>query len=342
MQQTQKFTTNCGIAAAAFYLPGNPVDIKEWGPRNDVSAQLIGELLENGCRYFYDGSGYADVDLIDGALDRLLAESEVKAEEINFLIHASTQSFSVPAPPTSVLSELMTRFDLRPELSFSVGHLACASTINAIMLAAELLESHPQSRYALVVTCDRVFGGAEYRVRQNAGIQSDGGSAILIARENPRCRIGHIAIKNFSELHAGPSTAANRVAIGRYTWLQTKELFLDFERVSGQTLNEYSTVLPINADAHYWRVIAKSLNMDEKSFFLDNIKQRGHACSVDLVVNLLDRGLGLVDQGGSILICGQSNVGAHAVLALLPVTATVAADDTPHESARQLMEEALV
>ncbi len=319
-----------GIADAAYHLPGDPVDIKQWAPEQGVSAKLVFELLKNGCRYFHISTGKSDADLIAGALDRLFQQSAVHPGQISYLLHAHTQSYSIPAPPISVLSELMARYPLKPELSFSVGHLACASVINSIRLATDLLANDDSATHALIVTADRVFGKSMHRIRQNAGIQSDGGSAILIAKENVRCRFGHFAVKNFPELHEGPSTAKNVAAISRSTWLQTKKLFASAEKESGLSLGDYGSILPINADLPYWKLIAKNAGLSEQHFFLDNIGLRGHACCADFAINLVDHGWEQLKTGRPVLICGQSNVGAHATLALLPVT-----DSTSQRSAER-------
>lgn len=308
-----------GIVDAAYYLPGDPLDIEQWGPTQGVPDRLVKQLLENGCRYFHVNDNESDADLIANALDRLFEQTGVDPAQISFMLHAHTQSYSVPPPPVSLLSELMVRYPMQPKLSFSVGHLACASVINALRLAAGLLADDETATHALVVTADRVFGGARHRVRQNAGIQSDSGSAILVAKDGLRCRFGHFGIKNFAELHEGPSNVANIAAISRSTWLHTKRLFADTEQASGLSLHDYGSILPINADLPYWKLIAKSAGVPEERFFLDNIGLRGHGCCADFAVNLVDHGWHQLKSGYPVLICGQSNVGAHAALALLPV-----------------------
>jgi hypothetical protein len=281
---------------------------------------LVEELLANGCRYFYEGPEHSDAELISGAIDQLVARQGDRIAQIRYLVHSHTQAFSMPAPPSSVLTELVQRYRLSPKLCFSVEHLACAGVVVAIERAARLLAADSEARYALVVTSDRVFGNHKHRIRQNAGIQSDGGSAILLSKEEMRCRLGAISYKNFGELHEGPSNPRTISLIGRYTWLHTKLAFEENSRATGIPLPEYGQLMPVNADRYYWVQIANALNLPESAFFLDNIRERGHACTNDFAVNLVDRGFSLLDQGKPISSCGQSNVGAYAVLTMLPLS----------------------
>jgi hypothetical protein len=320
-----------GVAAAAYHLPGPPIDIVPWAQDEGVPPALIERLLANGCRYFYEGPQYSDAELIIGAIDRLEIADTNWLAGVRYLLHAHTQSFSMPAPPSSILSELARHYDLHLSLSFSVCQIACASVINAIDIAARLLVNDAHAEYALVVTSDRVFGNAKHRIRQDAGIQSDGGSAIVLAKQHVRCRLGPASFKNFAALHDGPTTPANIAAIGRYTWLHTKLLFQDHSALSGLALGDYGRILPINADRHYWVEIARALQLPESRFFLDNIRERGHACCADLAVNLVDHGLAIIERGKPVLACGQSNVGAYAALSFLPVSVAVTAREVLQE-----------
>lgn len=324
-----------GIGAVAYHLPGPPVDVLPWAQGENVAPELIERLLANGCRYFHEGPEHSDAELIAAAIDSLQMADANWLAGVRYLVHAHTEAFSMPAPPDSILTELVQRYDLRVSLAFSVGQIACASVISAIDTAARLLAGDAHAEYALVVTADRVFGNARHRIRQDAGIQSDGASAIVLAKQRLRCRLGPASFRNFARLHDGPTTPANIAAIGRYTWLHTKMLFQQHSAASGLPLAGYGQILPINADRQYWVQIARALQLPESRFFLDNIRERGHACCADLAVNLVDRGLALIDRGEPVLACGQSNVGAYAALCLWPVTmnATHAATVQPPQEA---------
>ncbi len=310
--------TDIGIAAAAYHLPGSPVDVTEWGPRQGASPELIAALLSNDCRYFFDGADISDVDSIALSIDKLAMDDPDWLGDVRYLVHAHTQNFSMPAPPSSILSDLAARYGLNLKLCFSVAHLACASMINAIALAAQLLQNDPDARFALIVSSDRTFGGFNYRLRPPGCIQSDGSSCIVLSKDNMRCRLGHATMRNFAQLHEGPSNPATIAATSRLTCFHSMQLLRDHSAETGIGLQDYGQILPVNADKHYWLKIAEGLHLDQSHFFFDNIPKLGHANCADLAINLIDRGFPLLHQGKPVVAFGQSNVGAHAALTFVP------------------------
>ncbi|MCW5667467.1 MAG: hypothetical protein KIT35_26835 [Piscinibacter sp.] len=310
--------SDIGIVAAAFELPGAPRDVEAWAQAEGVSPRLVDSLLAHGCRQFHELDGGSDADFIDAALARLDAPPGW-ARDVRYLVHAHTQAFSMPAPPSSLLAELAQRHGLRPALAFSVGQLACASAIVAVDLAARLLREDPQARYALVVTSDRVFGDARYRIQGRTSVQSDGASALLLGREGLRCRLGAASVRQFAALHAGPCTPALALAMARQLWRHTAALLREHEAAGGVPLAAYREILPANADRADWLKVQDELNLAPGQVFLDNVGRRGHACCADLAVNLVDRGFALLaGQPAPLLAFGQSNVGAFSALTLWP------------------------
>lgn len=309
--------TRPGIIDAGYYLPGEAVDVTEWGAKVGVSDLLLGKLLDNRCRYFHQSYGEDDCDLATGALRSLLARHPVDPAQIDYLVHTHSQPFSIPAPPRSVLSELMGRFSLSPKLSLSVGQLACAGIVTAIEVASRLLEQDPAARYALVVTADRVFGGPQHRVRKDGGsLQSDGGSAILLGRGAVRAHLRDALTRNFSRLAEGPSSPAMDMLIGKLAWVYTRRVLFEAQQRLGRPVNSLSGLFPTNADAPYWKRFAPQLGIDFDIVFLDNVMRRGHACSADLAVNLVDAGFDRLAGGATIMCLAQSNIGAYGALTL--------------------------
>lgn len=319
-----------GIVDVAYHLPGEAVDIAEYGARHAVAPDLVERLIGNHVRHFHDGSDCSDGQLIGHAVDALCdRRGRDWLPDVAYLIHARTQPFSAPAAPMSVVNELVARFGMAPRLAFGVEQLACAGVVRAIDWACRLLRDDPQARYALVVTSDRVFGGPEWRIRQDAGVQTDGGSAILIGREDLRCAIGTISYKTFPGLHEGPSNPENCAAIARYSWHQTKHAFVEHAQAAGGSVDDVAMYMPVNADHHYWGLIADAMRVPAERFFLDNITNRGHACCNDLALNLVDGGLPVIARGGTVVYCGQSNLGIYANISFLPVAQPGAAGTAP-------------
>jgi 3-oxoacyl-[acyl-carrier-protein] synthase III len=311
-----------GLVEAGIALPGEPRDIVEYARAEGVDEARVQALLGHKVRWFHMDEDQSDADLAAAAIEDLCARLDDRSwlRRVTYLIYAHTQAFSMPPPPESLLSDLLGRYgDLRPSLSFSVEHAACASAVMALEWAARLLhQDGAPDALALVVTSDRVFGRAAFRIRQDGGVQSDGASALLVGARALRCRFAGITISTCNKLHEGPSSPQNEAAIARTTWLQTRQMLREHSRLTGLAFADAASILPINADWQYWVKIAAALHIDADKFYFDGITQRGHACCADLAVNLIDRGFALVEAGGWVVFCGQSNVGAYAVLTLLP------------------------
>jgi 3-oxoacyl-[acyl-carrier-protein] synthase III len=311
-----------GLVDAGIALPGAPRDIVEYARAEGVDDARVHTLLSHKLRWFHMDEDSSDADLVAAAIEDLCARLQDRSflSRVTYLIYAHTQAFSMPPPPESLLSDLLGRYaELQPSLSFSVEHAACASAIMALEWAARLLHADgAPDALALVVTSDRVFGNATYRIRQDGGVQSDGASALLVGARGLRCRLGGITISTYDRLHEGPSSPQNAAAVARTGWLQTRQLLRDHGKLTGLDLADAAAILPINADWQYWLKLARALHIDPDKFYVDGITQRGHACCADLAVNLVDRGFALVDAGGWVVFCAQSNIGAHAALTLLP------------------------
>lgn len=308
-----------GIAAMQYELPGAPVDIVEYGKSEGICESRIERLLGNGVRYFYDGTDRSDSDMIIAAVNKIIdGRGSDWLADVSYVIHARTQAFSTPPPPTSIPSEVCAHFGIEPKLSFGIEQLACAGVVRALDWARRLLVSNQEARYALVITSDRVFGDHKYRLRQDGGVQCDAGTAMLVAKEDLICQFDVISSKSFNGLYEGPSTAKLEAEIARMTLTQTKESLEKHAIECDTTIDEFSRLLPINADRLYWEKIAEYLGVSRDAFFLDNIERCGHACCGDLAINVIDGGLSEIAAGGSIVYCGQSNLGIYENISLCP------------------------
>ncbi|WOB47942.1 hypothetical protein NYR97_11620 [Xanthomonas hydrangeae] len=310
------FGVPLGIVDAAYHLPGKPNDLCTWGPRMGVDDARIERLLGNGCRYFHSAQIESDADMVVAATSRLLQQSAVDPRCIAYVIHARTQNFSMPAAPHSLLGEVCARTGMAPKLAFAVSHLACASIIAALDTAARLLQGDPSASHCLVTSSDRVFGNADHRLRQDSGIQSDGGSAILIARTQVRSWIKTIALRTYPKLHPGPSTPTMGRLIGSAAWAHTGEVLDGLDGDSDGGLDLVDALLPTNADMPYWRALLQARHAPTEILFEDNARLRGHACCADLAINLADEGLRRSEQGQRVMCFSQSNVGAYGYLML--------------------------
>lgn len=309
-----------GVAAASYFLPGDAQDIVQWAPPQGIEPDLIDRLLKNGCRHFHESSMHSDVDLICEAIGRIDAPAGWLAD-VRYLLHANTQSISAPPAPASVLAQLLLRQpSLRPTLAYSVGQLQCGSIVSAIEQAARLLEADREARYALVVTSDRVFGDASFRIRSDTGIQSDGGCAVLLSCEDVLCWVGETSLRYVTRLHDGHHIAKNVQTLNLYAWRHIRDTILAHGQTTGRTIESYGNIFTSNSDVQYWINVAKALGVSASKFYLDNTGLRGNACCANYAVNLVDQGLACLAGGAPVMMVTQSNVGVYSAQTLLPLT----------------------
>ncbi len=305
-----------GIVDAAFHLPGPAQDIEAWAERVGVERALVERLLANGCRHFHVADSEDDAELCAAATRMLLERHDLDPARVPYVVHAHTQSYSVPPAPQSLLAQVARRCGLRPRLAMSVGELACGGIVKALEIALDLLEADPAAGHALVLSSDRVFGGPRHRIRQEAGIQSDGGAAILLGRQRLRARVLDIRVRHWPGLALGPQASPKARLMGALPWAHTRRLWLEMASRAGVAPSALGRVFPTNADGPYWRELAHGMGLKPGTLFLDNMRRRGHSCCSDLAINLADAVFDELAAGRRALCFSQSNVGAYGALAL--------------------------
>ncbi|PMS38409.1 3-oxoacyl-[acyl-carrier-protein] synthase III [Trinickia symbiotica] len=307
-----------GIDAAAYELPGQPIDIEAWATRHAYRRERVEAIVESGCRYFHVAPEIGEVELATRAVGRLIDEAGLAPSEVDLLVHVHTQQFSVPAAPRSLPHEVAKAHRMRPLWSASVAQLNCVSIAAGIRAVDALFSAYAQANAALIVSVDRVYG-EDYRLRQMSGIQCDGAACLLITRDSARNRIGEVAIRNYAEWHPGSDAVASieREMIAM-EWQYTREIMSAASDMSGVPVDGFAKILPHNADLRGWRSLCRAMNISAERLFEDNIFRRGHACCSDFAINLADAGFAALDAGRHVMGVMQSNTGAFAAVTLHP------------------------
>jgi len=309
-----------GIEAAAYELPGAPIDIADWAVRHNYPRARVEAIVRNGSRCFHAAPGIGEVELAIRAVGRLLAQSRVAACDIAFVILAHSQQFSVPAAPRSLPLEVAAAHGLRPRWAGSVAQLNCVSIAAGLRTAQALMRAHAQAGAALVLSVDRVYGEA-YRLRQESGIQSDGAACLLVTRGTPGNRLGAIAIQNRAAWHVGSDAdKAVEDQMGTLEWPLTRSAMEAASAASGIALARFGLILPRNGDLPQWTALCRAMGMPDGRLYTENMARRGHACCSDFTINLADAGLAAVAAGQHVMGVMQSNTGAFGAVTLHPTS----------------------
>ncbi|KAI4345943.1 hypothetical protein L6164_013028 [Bauhinia variegata] len=122
--------------------------------------------------------------LIIGAIDELLAKTQVKAMDIGILVLNSSVFFPMP----SLSAMIVNRYKLRENiLSYNLSGMGCSAGLISLDLARRLLQVHPNS-YAVVVSTENIntgwyFGNQRSMLVSNCLFRM-GGAAILLSNNS--------------------------------------------------------------------------------------------------------------------------------------------------------------
>ncbi|AOK32248.1 3-oxoacyl-ACP synthase [Burkholderia singularis] len=309
-----------GIDAAAYELPGPPVDIEAWAAERDYPAQRAAAIARSGSRYFHMALDTSETDLAIAAAGRLLDVARVSPADVGAIVHVHTQPFSVPPAPRSLPHELAAHCGIEPLWLGSIAQLNCVSVAAGIETVRALMRRHAQLDAALIVSSDRVYG-EDFRMRQMTGVQCDGAAAMLLVRNSTATRLGAIAIETHAKWYRGSDTVAeNEADLIAMEWPYTRKAIDAALALEPHPLDDYALVLPHNADLPGWRALCRAMRVPPERLYEANIHARGHACCSDFPINLADVGLDAVAKGQRVLGVMQSNCGAYAAATLHPVT----------------------
>ncbi|HEV3105344.1 MAG TPA: 3-oxoacyl-ACP synthase [Trinickia sp.] len=320
IDDTHKTRWSIGIDAAAYELPGRPLDIEACAQRHGWPRERVEAIVASGCRYFHAAPEIGEVELATRAVGRLMDEAALAPSDIDLLIHVHTQQFSVPAAPRSLPAEVAHAHGIRTQWAASIGQLGCVGIAGGMRVADALLNAYGEANAALVVSVDRVYG-EHYRLRERSGVQSDGAACVLVTRGSTRNRIGHVAIANHAAWHPGSDAVAGvaRQMIAM-EWQHTRDIIRAACAGSGTPLERFGRVLPNNTDLRGWHSLARAMGVPRARLFEDNVFKRGHACCSDFAINLADAGLAAVDAGAHVIGVMQSNTGAFGAITLHPLS----------------------
>jgi 3-oxoacyl-[acyl-carrier-protein] synthase III len=307
-----------GIDAAAYELPGEPKDIRQWGRQQQWSSERIEQLQRAGCRYFHSAADLDEVELAKRAVARLQAEHGFSSRDIGALIHVHTGLFSVPAAPRSLPLEVAAAFGIKPVWAGSIAQLNCSSISAAIGLAQALIGMHTQLQAVLIVSADRVFI-ERFRMMQ-ASLLSDGAGCLLITRNSRRNRVGATVVRNYGRWFLGAVTNTTvKQEMFNLEWHYTRKVMQEAATECGMTLKDFACILPYNSNQTGWNAFSKALGLPATAVFCDNIRKKGHAFGSDLAINLVDIGLKSVDAGAHLMNITESDNGSFSALTLHPV-----------------------
>ena len=273
------------LAEVAAYVPANRVTIESLGPDLDLTPMQV--------KVFRRYHGLAEVsrdqdrsllDLLTAATDRL-SGLRAERERIRYVLYA--RSMPVVAPyPLNPLHELCARLGLGHAVAFTVTHQACATSLQAIALAGQLLDADGDAdALALVLAGEKAYTRVAQLVPETS-LFAEASAACLVSPGGPQDRLLAYAAESRGEFDGDP--AAQPDLLGRFQEASPTALaavITTAVKQAGLRLANVSLILPHNVNKVSWRRVCRLLDYPLQQVLLDNVASVGHGFCADAFVN---------------------------------------------------------
>jgi 3-oxoacyl-[acyl-carrier-protein] synthase-3 len=306
------------LESVASFLPERSVRIEDLGEHLGLRRAELGVF-----RKFYGldrlrfDPDIGLVDLVRPAAARALAALPA-GRRVDYVIYAHTTQTLAP-PDVDIAQVIRTELGLADAEAFGLSQQACASSLGAIDVVAELLRSAgTDGGYALVVTGERAFAPVVQLV-PNTAIMADAAGACLVTIDGHGDAVCSFVTRTLGE-YAEWATLASEQRLGfadRYAPCLAG-VILAAVAAAGLGFDDIDKVVPHNVNMLAWRQTIKELDSVPAKFFLDNIPRLSHSYTSDVFVNYTTmRDAGLLVDGGRYVLAA---VGLGATFGAMVIT----------------------
>jgi len=305
------------VESVASFLPERSVRIEELGEHLGLRRAELGVFRKfYGLETLRYDPDLALIDLLRPAA-ALALEALPPQARVDYVVYAHTTQTLAP-PDVDMAQVIRDELGLAGADAFALSQQACASSLGAIDVVAELLRSADDGGYALVVTGERAFSPTVQLV-PNTTIMADGAGACLVTldgagdvvRSFVTRTLGEYAewtrldpqdSRQFAESYGARLADVIRAAVAE----------------AGLAFDDIDQVIPHNVNMLAWRQTIAALDALPDRFFLDNIPRYGHTFTSDLFINYTTmRDAGLLVDGGRYVLAA---VGLGATFGAMVIT----------------------
>jgi len=310
------------IERVASFLPDRSVRIEDLGEHLGLRRAELGVF-----RKFYGldrlrfDPDISLVDLVKPAAAMALAALP-PGRHVDYVIYAHTTQTLAP-PDVDIAQVIRTELGLPDADAFGLSQQACASSLGAIDVVAELLrsagtEGGSAGGYALVVTGERAFAPVVQLV-PNTTIMADAAGACLVTIDGPGDQVCSFVTRTFGEYAEWSRlTTAQRQEFAELYASRLGDVILAAVDAAGLGFDDIDRVIPHNVNMLAWRQTIKALDAAPEKFFLDNVARYSHSYTSDVFVNYTTmRDAGLLVDGGRYVLAA---VGLGATFGAMVIT----------------------
>jgi 3-oxoacyl-[acyl-carrier-protein] synthase-3 len=273
------------LAEVAAYVPAQRVTIESLAPELGLTPMQV-KVFQR-----YHGLSEVSRDPDRSLLELLMSAARQlrglngQRERVRYVVYA--RSMPVVAPfPLNPLHELSRRLGLDHAVAFTVTHQACATSLQAIHLAGQLLATDDDSGgLALVVAGEKAYTRVA-RIVPETSFFAEASAACLVSHGGPRDRLLAYAAESRGEFDS--ELAEPRDLLGRFQEASPAALanvITAAVREAGLRLADVSLILPHNVNKVSWRRVCRLLDYPVQKVLLDNVASIGHGFCADAFIN---------------------------------------------------------
>ena len=291
------------LAEVAAYVPSLRVPIESLAPELGLTPMQVRVFQRyHGLAEVSRDPGGSLLDLLTCATGQLTLLREQR-ERVRYVLYA--RSMPVVAPfPLNPLHELSRQLGLGHAVAFTVTHQACASSLQAIHLAGQLLAADGDAdALALVVAGEKAYTRVA-RIVPETSFFAEASAACLVSQGGPRDRLLAYAAESRGEFDGdlaerpdllGRFQEASPVALANVITVAAEK--------AGLRVADLSLILPHNVNKVSWRRVCRLLDYPVQKVLLDNVASIGHGFCADAFINYQTAAeRGLIEAGDSYLI----------------------------------------
>lgn len=281
--------------------PGVPIDKKmqEEVGMSDFDARLFRRMY--GFSHVARDPEATEAELLVRAIEDL-PDRESWLPKVRHVIRARTTRSPSPYPE-SALTVALAEVGLASVPTFSMTDQACATGIQALDVAGDLLADEDPDALVLLLAGEKCYGEVG-RVIPNMAVLGEATAAVLIGSQGPGSRVlsdcvrthpltdtgllmGAEAMQEFIEVIGPAMDEAARTAVSRLP-----DARVPVDGYVAASVNKVATLR-----------MAENLGIDPANVVLSNVAQLGHCFSADVFINLKS-GLseGTIHKGQRVLV----------------------------------------
>jgi 3-oxoacyl-[acyl-carrier-protein] synthase-3 len=307
------------IRSTGVHIPERRIANEELAAMVDTTDEWIRSHTGIGCRHVA-ADGELTSDMAAGAARQALERAGVSAHEIDLLVVATATPDYFGFPATACVVQDKIGADGCAAFDVVAG---CTGFIYALEVAASMLEAR-KGRNALVIGADALTRITDWKDRSTCVLFGDGAGAAVLSRieEGARGVLKTIlgaegkGAKDLYLVQAERGKSFERAApLTPYIFMNgqnvynfaVKTITVLVERLlhaSIYTLNDFTWIVPHQANARIVQAAAKRLHVPEERFYM-NLEEYANTSSASIPIALHEMSeKGLLKQGDLVMLVG--------------------------------------